>query len=74
MKDKENYIRILFTQQAYCMVLINELMEWRICDPNEKNKEMWINFDYENSAGEVLLGELRRKRETKSTVACYDVN
>jgi hypothetical protein len=40
MEDKENYIITLFTQQAYCMVLINELMTGRICDPNERNKEM----------------------------------
>ena len=32
---------------------INELMIGSVCDPNEKNKEKWINFDYENSAGEV---------------------
>jgi hypothetical protein len=56
------------------MVLINEFMIGTICDPNVENKEMCINFDYENSAGEVLLGEMRRKRETKSTIACHDVN
>jgi hypothetical protein len=63
MEDTENYISTLFTQQACCMVLINERMIGRICDPNE-----------ENSAEEVLLGELRLKREPKRTIACHDVN
>jgi hypothetical protein len=46
----------------------------RIYDPNEKNEETCMNFDYENNAGEALLGELRRRWETKSTIACHDVN
>jgi hypothetical protein len=55
MEDIENYVRTLCTQQTYFMVLKNELRIGRIYDPNDKNKEMWMNFDYENSAGEVLL-------------------